>query len=273
MLPPSLLSTITNQPKAEGLRMVVAGVEKIGKTTFCALAPTPLLIPTEIGYSGVTVDKTGMVESYPQLLTLMNEVTHYAKQGTFPYRTLIFDSATALERLIHSDILSLDKNKNATMISTQGGYGKGYDLANERFSHFLKLCDVLAVHGAINIIFTSHIFTAKLVDPIVGEFDSWNLRLHSPNNQRTFGKREMISEWADIIGFLHEPLFISKTEGESITRAISKNQGRMMGVSRTPSYAAGNRFGMVDEIPISKDNGWNDFATALYHSSGINILT
>lgn len=271
----SILGTINTTRSAEGIRMIIAAGEKVGKTTFTASAPSPLLIPLEIGYGGVDVPKTSMLQSFSEVQTLMAEIMALAQTGQFPYKTIIFDSATALERLIHESILMMDSSYNAnnskavTMESALGGYGKAYTYANECFSRFLKQCDLLAVYGGVNIILTCHVFAAKLIDPNAGEYDSWDLRLHSPKNQKTFGKREMITEWADVIGFLYEPIYVTK--GENVTKGVSANKGRMLGLSRTPSYVAGNRYRIEGEIPIPLEDGWNHFAQALYQASGVDV--
>jgi hypothetical protein len=271
-----ILSQVNNTRRQEGLRIVIAGQEKMGKTTLTCQAPGSLLVPLEIGYSGVTVAKTPMLQSYAQVEQLLGEIIQQAQAGQFPYRSIIFDSATALERMIHEQVLMMDAsygkgNKKAvTMESALGGYGRAYTYANEIFDRFLKTCDQLAVYGGINIILTCHVFAAKLIDPNSGEFDCWDLQLHSPKNQKTYGKREMITQWADIVGFLYEPMFVTK--GENIAKGMSANKGRVMGLSRTPSYVAGNRFGFEGEVSIPKVDGWNHFANAIYQTSGINIF-
>ena len=57
-----------------------------------------------------------------------------------------------------------------------------------------------------------------------------------------------------------------------MNKGVSANKGRVLGVSRTPSYVAGNRFGMQGEIPIPQVDGWNHFANAIYQSSKINVF-
>lgn len=271
----SILNQVNNNRVQEGMRIVIAGQEKMGKTTLTCMAPGALLVPLEIGYSGVSVSKTPMLQNYDDVEQLLNEITQQAQAGQFPYKSIIFDSATALERQIHTKVLKMDSSYNSgnkkavTMESALGGYGKAYTYANELFGRFLAACDQLAVYGGINIILTCHVFAAKLIDPNAGEFDCWDLLLHSPKNQKTYGKREMITQWADVVGFLYEPMYVTK--GENITKGMSANKGRVLGLSRTPSYVAGNRFGIEGEISIPKDNGWNYLAQAIYQSSGINI--
>ncbi len=277
----SILNTVTTGVTQGGLRMVIAGQEKQGKTTLASFAPNALLIPLEVGYSGVSVAKTGMLQTYDEVVTLMNEIVTLCQQGQFPYRTIIFDSATALERHIHEHVLRMDPAyrpgaaKTTTMESGHGGYGKAYSIANDVFSTFLKTLDQIAVFGGVNIILTCHVFSSKVQDATVGEFDSWDLLLHSPKNAKTYGKREMITQWADVVGYLYEPMYVMTSEKAGITRAVSANKGRVLGISRTPAYTAGNRYGLVGELPIPQppENGWNHFAGPLYQKTGIDLFT
>lgn len=274
----SIYSTITSGASRTGLRVVIAGQEKIGKTTLCSGAPGALLVPLEVGFAGVRVPKTGMLQSLEQVTAFLKETMHYAQQGQLPFKTLVFDSTTALERQIHDAVIRRDagyrpgSKKTITMESCHGGYGKGYTLANEEFDTLLKQFDILAVHYGINIVLTCHVFASKVVDPTAGEYDSWDLLLHSPKNSKTYGKRELLTQWADIIGFLYDPVFVSKSD--NMMRAVSQNKGHVLGMSRTPAYVAGNRFGISGEvaIPAPPENGWNAFANALYQISGIDIF-
>lgn len=275
----SILNAVTSGVARTGLRCVIAGQEKLGKTTLCANAPGALLIPLEVGYAGVDVPKTPMLQSFEDVIALTDEVMRAAQTGQFQYKTLVYDSATALERHLHDHIIRRDPayragggKKTITMESAHGGYGKAYNLANEEFDALLAKFDQLAVYGGINILLTCHVFSNKIMDPTAGEYDSWDLLLHSPKNAKTYGKRERITQWADIIGFLYEPVFVQKDE--KMTKALSQNKGRVLGVSRTPAYLAGNRFGMVGEITIPgpPQNGWNALAGALHQATGIDVF-
>lgn len=276
----SILASVNSSQTPNGVRAVVAGVEKVGKTTFAVSAPRALLIPLEDGYAGVTVMKTPKLEQYSHVIGLLDEIIQSCAAGTFAYQSLVFDSATALEKLIHQQVLATDPtfaagNKKAlTMESALGGYGKAYQYANELMGVFLARCDILAQHYRINIVLTCHVFAAEVIDPMSGKYDSWDLLLHSPKNQKTYGKREMVTQWADIIGFLYEPMFIVK-DGD-MNKGVTANKGRVMAVNRAPSYVAGNRFRMVADIPVPapapKQHAWNFLAKAIHDCSGTDYF-
>lgn len=270
------LDQVNHSSQRAGIRAVIAGVEKIGKTTMACSAPRVLLVPLEQGFGGVSVHKTPMLENYADLMTLLDEIGAKCGQGQFAFQTLVFDSATALERLIHEATLRTDptwakgNRKAITMESALGGYGKAYQYANELFHGFLTKCDILATYYQLNIVLTCHVFAAKVVDPTAGEYDTWDLLLHSPKNQKAYGKREMLTQWADLIGFLHEPIFVS--EGKTLNKAVSANKGRVLAITRTPAYVAGNRFGATNDIPVPRIGGWNALAHELYNSCGLDVF-
>jgi len=161
------------------------------------------------------------------------------------------------------------------MESAHGGFGKAYNMANDMYIDLLAKFDDLAVNGKINIIMTAHVFSSEVIDPTVGQYNMWDLLLHSPKNNKTYGKRELTTQWADVIGFLYEPLFLVEHEKSGTSRGISQNKGRVLAVSRTPSYVAGNRFKMVNDIsiPVPPENGWNAFAKDLYDIDGQDVFT
>jgi hypothetical protein len=275
----SILGAITTGRTQAGQRIVLAGVEKVGKTTLACQAPGALLVPLEMGFGAVNVAKTPLLETWEQIEALCLELIAAAKIGKIARgSTIVWDSGTALERAIHDRTLRSDSSYKAgnatglTMEAALGGYGKAYGVANEYFARWSRYMDELAVHGGINIVMTCHVFAAKVVDPAHGEYDTWDLLLHSPKNQKTYGKREFITQWADMIGFLHEPMFVVKAEkGQTLSRGVAGNQGRMLAVDRTPGWVAGNRYGLTGVVPIPPAAGWNYLADAIYKSCGIDL--
>jgi hypothetical protein len=214
----------------------------------------------------------------------MEELRNSCMRGTNIFQTLSLDSFTAIERLIHEFVISSDPDlvkarlnktqepKNLTMETCHGGYGKGYALANLQFEMLLSRFDELARNAKINIVGTCHVFPSVVKDAAYGEYNSWDLLLHSPKNDKTYGKREMLTQWVDMLGFLHEPLFVMKQEkGQTLSKGVSANQGRMLAVDRTPGWVAGNRYGLTGLIPIPEKNGWNSIAHAIYESKGIDL--
>lgn len=274
----SILSQVTSGRPKQGQRIVLAGQEKVGKTSLACDAPRAMLVQLEVGGATASVPKTPLLTNFGQVMGFLGEVKTECQAGRFQAQTLVWDTATALERMIHEATVAADNKGKQSMETAHGGYGKAYAYANGLFDDFMRECDELAQYGGINHIFTCHVFPAKQIDPAFGEYDQWDLLLHSPKNNKTYGKREMLTQWADLVGFLHEPMFITKGEGEALARGQSKNLGRVLGVSRTPGYVAGNRYGLTGECPIPDPTrnkfgvSWNVLAQAIYDSSGVDVF-
>ena len=265
---------------ASGVRAIFSGAEKVGKTTFITSAPDTLLIPLEVGYAGISCKKTPMIQTYDEFSTLLSEIEQQAVDGTLPYRTLAIDSLTQLERYVQQYVLSLDpqtkSGKANTMESAHGGYGKAYHVAVGEMQRLLHRLDALAMYYHINIVFSCHVFSTKVADPTVGEYHMYDLSLHAFKNDKNFSVRELVTQWADVVGFIYEPVSVIGDDKKQ-HRAVSTGKGRTLGLSRTPAYVAGNRYGIDGEIPLANvaSNPWNSFAQAMYDASnqGIDLFT
>lgn len=272
----NFLSQVTTGASADGQRIVIAAVEGAGKTTLISQAPKSLLVPMENGYASILTPKVPLITTWSDLLAFMDEFKSGVQKNRVQFKSLCFDSATAMELLIHQGVLQADTDglkklgKNHNMETAWGSYGKAYAVANQYFSDFLYRADELSRYGKINIVIATHVFSSLVKDAAYGEYQTWDLLLHSPKNDKTYGKREMLTQWADIVGFLHEPLFVS-TESGKMARGVSAGIGRQLAVDRTPGWVAKNRYGMSGLIPIPKENGWNYLAHAIYSNSGIDI--
>lgn len=281
----SFLAQVTSGIQQAGQRIVIAGAEKVGKTTLCSAAPGALLVPLEQGAAAIPVPKVPTLATWEQIKAFCEEVRAAAIAGTIPRgSSLVWDSATALERAIESYTIRSDpeyvkKGGKLTMATAHGAYGKAYEVSRQTFEEWLRYQDELAFHAGINIIITCHVFASRVVDPAHGEYDTWDLLLHSPKNNKTYGMREYLTQWADLIGFFHEPMFVMKAaDGEALNRGMTKNEGRVLAVDRTPAWIAGNRYGLTGTLKIPPPqpgtiavDSWNALAHAIYTASGIDL--
>lgn len=268
----SYLAGLKTGTSPSGMRAVIYAVEKMGKTTLTSDAPGAIIVPTEVGVESASLlaQKGDMVVSWDQLMGIQQELMQAGSAGHLVGKTIVYDSATAIERLIHNKIVGNENGtagkKAPTMESAMGGYGAAYTYANQLFASFLQTLDYLAVTCRANVLFTAHAFASRAIDPMQGEYDTWDILLHSPKNNKTYGKRELLTQWADLVGFLHEPFYVNKDADSAI--ASSAGKGIVLAVARTPQYVAGNRYGVVNPIPIPLKDGWNHLAHAIYHASG-----
>ncbi|KWX82334.1 hypothetical protein AXF24_12340 [Streptococcus pneumoniae] len=81
----------------------------------------------------------------------------------------------------------------------------------------------------------------------------------------------MLTQWADMIGFLHEPIAVVKNKDEKMSRGIDGRQGRVLEINRSPAWLAKNRYGLTNSISIPRENGWNYLAEQVYKSCNIDL--
>jgi len=281
----SYLAQVQAQPRQEGKILVVAGEVGLGKSTLVSGAPNRLYVPTEMGEP--QANSLPLMTTWESILGLVDELIHVAQAGQAIPSCIVFDSATAMERLLFDYTIRNDPDALAgkklasklTMETSHGAYGKAYAWAKDRFEDFLKKCDQLRTNVGTHFIFTCHTFTERVVDPTVGEYDKISLLLYSPKNSKTYGPREYLEQQASLIGLLRKPILVSK--GEKFNQALDAGQGRILSVDKQPSFTAKNRFNLTDDIPMVYDrsltdgenskNLWNALANAVWQGSGQKV--
>jgi hypothetical protein len=117
----SILSTVITGTKIKPPRVLIYGPSGVGKTTWAAGAPAPILVPTEDGRGALDIPALPVAQSYIEVhnaITALYEEDH-------AYRTVIIDSLDHLEPLIWK--------------GTRGvGDGERILLTEERPSHVAK---------------------------------------------------------------------------------------------------------------------------------------
>ena len=240
------LSSISSERANKGLRMVICGSNKVGKSTFAAGAPSPVFIPTEDGLSGLP-----NLPAFPLATDLSDHV--YAAIGTLaneshPYQTAVFDSVDWMEPLVWNKTCRDHGWKSIE----QPGYGKGYVEAAREWRQFLDGCDALITKG-INVILICHDQIKRIDLPTQDGYDAHVLKLHN----RAAG---LVLEWADVCGFASHRIATRKSDagfGNTKTKAIGTGE-RILRLESAPAHCAGNRFGLQD-CPLT----WADFSAAL----------
>ena len=83
-------------------RIVIYGVESVGKTTFASQFPRPLFLDIELGSAHLDIDRAE-IKDWKELIAAINE----AKATDF--QTIVIDSIDWAERLGQEDLLASTK--------------------------------------------------------------------------------------------------------------------------------------------------------------------
>ena len=96
------LKSITRGVIVRPPRILLLGVEKIGKSTFCSEAPDPIFLPIkkEEGIDSLDVSSFPTINSFSDLMEALGVLA----EGGHTFKTLVIDSASALEHLIWESV-------------------------------------------------------------------------------------------------------------------------------------------------------------------------
>ena len=96
----SLLKNISTGRERKAPRLLVYGVEGIGKSTFGASAPNPIFIQTEDGLSEIDCAKFPLANSLNEVISYLTAL----RDEQHEFQTAVLDSADWLERLIWDQV-------------------------------------------------------------------------------------------------------------------------------------------------------------------------
>lgn len=215
-------------PKAQ--KVVLYGVEGIGKSTFAAQFPNPLFIDTEDSTLHMNVKRFDKPTSWQMLL----QQIEFVKQNK-PCQTLVIDTIDWAEEICKRHLMAA----NGWSAIDSEGYGKKYvALAKEIGELLNKLSEVIDV--GINVVLTAHAWLRKKEEPDeMGAYDRYELKLEKKT-------APIVKEWADMVLFANYKTTIitdSKTESKKATGGQ-----RMMFTTHRPTWDAKNRVGLPDEV-------------------------
>ena len=217
------------------LRVVMYGVEGIGKTTLASQFPKPIILDTEDGSAHLDVDRVPC-----RTMADLQGAMHSLVRDPEGYQTVVIDSADWAERMAQEQLLRDEKKDSIE----QFGFGKGYVMLAERLSRILALADQLLARG-LNVVWVAHAKVVRVSPPDQTDgFDRYEMKMHKQ-------VAPLFKEWCDLLLFLNYRTII--TEGED---GRSKGRGgkeRIMHAQRSAAWDAKNRFGLPESMPMSID--------------------
>ena len=235
--------TIQNTRKAKPMKVVLYGVEGIGKTTFVSHFPDPIFIDTEGSTGFIDAKKLPDPDSWAMLL---EEIAYMAQspQG----KTLVIDTADWAEELAKQHLMA----KHKWQAIDQTDYGTRYVALSNEIIRLLRGLEMVKNAG-MNVVLTAHAVQKKFELPDqVGSFDRYVLKLE---------KRDaaLIKEWCDMLLFANYKTTVVAS-GSGSKKATGGQ--RVMYTTHMPAWDAKNRLGLPDELPFEYGAIKNKFLAA-----------
>ncbi len=213
------------------------GHEGRGKSTLAAKFRNPVAMLLERGLPrGVELDEIRGLKIFGDVMVALREL--YA--DPHGYETLIIDTLDSLEMLLLAHVC----RENGWPNIEKPAYGKGFVIADKEWQRFLRAVTAIRDKHGMTIVMTCHAVIETISDPRTPSYTSYSPKLHKR-------ARGLVMDASDIVAFLSEDLRIT-TDDNGRVRASAGSQ-RYLFCSGTPAFAAKNRFGMPDRIPVPID--------------------
>lgn len=221
---------ITKGKQQRAQRVVLYGVESVGKSTFAAQFPNPLFLDIEQGTSHLNVDRCD-IGSWKQLTDSLVEAR------ATDYQTVVIDSADWAERLCVEDLLASSKKTSIEDF----GYGKGWVMVAERISRMLTSVDALIDSGK-HVVLIAHSRIVKFEAPdALAPYDRYELKLSKQSSP-------LLKEFADELWFLRFKTKVSTSETGRGKGLGGKE--RILLTTHSAAYDAKTRSGLAEELPL-----------------------
>ena len=214
-------------------KVVLYGVEGIGKTSLAAQVPDPLFVDTEGGTAHLDVRRLQKPETWEELISLIKEVAATPDVC----KSLVLDTADWAEAMAIDHICQKYRQPGLESF----GYGKGYTFLAEEFARLLAACDEVIASGK-NMVVTAHAKQRRVELPDeTGGFDVWGLKLSKQC-------APLLKEWPDALLFLNYKTIVVATDSNT-----HKAQGgrRVIYTNHRPVFDAKNRHNLPDEMELS----------------------
>jgi hypothetical protein len=248
-------------------RIVLLGVEKIGKTTFACGTRfakggvidetglnAPIVIPAK-GEEGADALDVPIFPTCKKFGDVMESIgALYSEEHE--HKTAVLDSASALEPLIWDELCQ--ENNVANIEKVGGGYGKGYIEAVGKWRMLLEGLDALRTEKNMASIIIGHVKVKRFDDPAGDSYDQYQFDI----NEKA---ANLIFRWADVILFCNTKVAVKKedTGFKEKKRGIDTTGGqRYLFTQKRPAHPGGGR-GVYGQLPYELPLEWEAFEAAV----------
>ena len=224
-------------------RLLVYGVEGIGKSTFAAGAPNPIFILTEDGLGSLPVQHFPLATSTHDIMDAIG--TLYSEAHNFG--TVVVDSLDWLEAIVQREV---EEKHDAKELA----YGKGAIIAAEKWRMILEGLNALRQDRGMVVILLAHTTIKRFDSPEVEPFDRYQPKLQERSNA-------LVREWCDAVLFANYKTIVKHDDvgfNKTTNRGISTGE-RLLYCNERPAYMAKNRYQLPDSIPLL----WDAFENAI----------
>ncbi len=220
-------------------RVLIYGVEGVGKSTLASRFPDPIIVDIEDRTRHIDCARF-IPEKFTDILNFLDVFANRkhsidSKVG-YEIKTLVIDTLDWLQKHVTDYICQQNRQPSIEAF----GYGKGWVMVGEWMSKVLKKLDNINKLG-VSIICVCHSTVRKFEDPTGAVYDRYTLKLLAGDK---ISVADMFKEWADTMLFLN--YMVSKTDdGEYVDE-------RYILTERTSRYDAKNSHNLPPMVKLDE---------------------
>lgn len=231
-------------------RAILAGVEKIGKSTFAAGAPSPIFLPIrgEEGIDALDVARFPVIETFEMLQNALETLA----TEEHDYQTVVIDSLSTLEPLIWDYTC---QQNNVSSVEAMG-FGKGYVEAVKCWRDVMAALDYLRAEKKMGCILIAHVAIKTFSEPDGGTYDSYELDI----NKKAVSA---LLRWSDAVLFANCKTFVKteKTGMKEVKKGVMKTE-RVLFTQKRPAHPGGGR-GQLGQLPYELELSYAAWRAAI----------
>lgn len=161
--------TIEDGGEGKGRIICLYGASGIGKSTWAAQAERCIFLDLEKGLEEIKCKKIPMTKTaeLPKVLRWF---------FTSDYDTLVIDSISKLEKMVWDEMLQ--EHQVETMALVAGGFGKGFDIAADKFRKILDFLKANTQRTEKKVIIIGHEAAITAPNPAGEAFEKYTLDAH-----------------------------------------------------------------------------------------------
>jgi AAA domain len=224
------------------LRVLLFGVEGVGKSSFAARAPKPIFIGADSGTENLDIARLPQPESWDDVFAAVRLVLNERHD----YETLVLDPLSFLEALCWDKLCA--KNKWESMETLD--YGKCYMPAVDEWRALLGDIERVWTKRRMNIVLLDHARVKMFKNPAADDYERYIMAMH----EKSAG---LLKKWCAFVLFATHEVSIHKDKQKRV-RGLSDG-ARVVHTQWNAAWDAKNRADLPPELPLS----WNSFVEAV----------
>jgi hypothetical protein len=229
------------------MRLLVYGLEGVGKSTFAAAAPSPIFLGAEDGTSELDVRRFPQPTSFGDVLEAVAELTVTEHE----YRTLVIDTLDWVEPLCWAHVCALASRPGKPPLRSieDFGYGKGYTEAGGAWRQLTAALEHLRAERRMHVVLLAHSWIKNFKNPSGDDFDRYEMKLHK-------SAAGLWREWCDAVLFAAHDVTTYESDNKRV-KGISRG-ARILRTTHDAAWDAKNRYDLPASLPLD----WEAFAEA-----------